>query len=104
MNVHLPEYFLADLAATGDAKATPTKLFATQVPAFWNGSQLETLLTSKGVEINAQSTTATTSVLAELLLGFGPTLLIVGLLILVFRRAAKACSVGAIVAVSETFS
>ena len=68
--------------------ATPTTLFATQVPAFWNGSQLESLLISKGVEINAQSTSATTSLLAEILLGFGPTLLIVGIFVLIARRAA----------------
>ncbi len=29
--------------------ATPTKLFATQVPTFWNGSQLSALLEEKGV-------------------------------------------------------
>ena len=72
----------------GSKTATPTTLFATQVPAFWNGSQLEALLTSKNVAINAQSTTATTSVLAEILLGFGPTLLIVGIFVLIARRAA----------------
>ena len=69
-------------------KPTTTKLFATQVPTFWNGSQLSALLQEKGVEINAKSTTSSTSLLAELLLGFGPTLLIVGLFILLARRAA----------------
>jgi cell division protease FtsH len=72
-----------------DKKATPTKLFATQVPSFWNGSQLSALLQRKGVQIKAESTTASESLLEELLLGFGPTLLIVGLFILIFRRAAK---------------
>ena len=72
----------------GSKTATPTTLFATQVPAFWNGSQLATLLISKDVEINAQSTSATTSLLAEVLLGFGPTLLIVGIFVLIARRAA----------------
>ncbi len=71
-------------------KATPTKLFATQVPAFWNGSQLSALLQEKGVRINAESTTTSTSLGVELLLGFGPTLLIVGLFILIFKRAAAA--------------
>ncbi len=32
-----------------DKKATPTKLFATQVPAFWNGAELSALLQEKGV-------------------------------------------------------
>ncbi len=73
-----------------DKKATPTKLFATQVPSFWNGSQLSALLQEKGVEINAESTSTSESLLAEILLGFGPTLLIVGLFVLIARRAAKA--------------
>ncbi len=73
----------------GDKKATSTKLFATQVPSFWNGSQLSALLQEEGVRINAESTTTSQSLLEELLLGFGPTLLIVGLFILIFRRAAK---------------
>jgi cell division protease FtsH len=68
--------------------ATPTTLFATQVPTFWNGSQLSALLQERGVEINAKSTSTSQSLLAELLLGFGPTLLIVGLFILLARRAA----------------
>jgi cell division protease FtsH len=76
--------------------ATPTTLFATQVPAFWNGSQLEALLVSKNVTINAQSTTATTSLLAEILLGFGPTLLIVFLFVMIARRAAAGGGMGAL--------
>jgi cell division protease FtsH len=42
------------------------------------------------VVINAKPTTQGTSLLAELLLGFGPTLLIVGLFVLLARRAAQA--------------
>ena len=70
--------------------AKPTKLFATQIPTFWNGSQLSALLQEKDVEINAKSTNPSQSLLSELLLGFGPTLLIVGLFVLLARRAAKA--------------
>src|SRR5271168_3230510 len=73
-----------------DTKATPTKLFATEVPSFWNDTELSALLKEKHVEINAKPTTTSQSVLAELLLGFGPTLLIVGLFVLIARRAAKA--------------
>jgi cell division protease FtsH len=73
----------------GDEKVTPTKEFATQVPSFWNGAQLSVLLQEKGVQIKAESTTTSESVLAEILLGFGPTLLIVGLFVLLARRAAK---------------
>ncbi len=74
----------------GDKKSTPSTLFATQVPSFWNGSELSALLQEKGVQVNAKSTEATTSLLSELLLGFGPTLLIVGLFVLLARRMAKA--------------
>ena len=79
-----------------NSNATPTTLFATQVPAFWNGGQLEALLTSKGVTINAESTTSSASLLAEILLGFGPTLLIVGLFVLLARRAAAGGGMGAL--------
>ena len=75
--------------ATGKKRGSPTKLFATQVPSFWNGSQLSALLQEKGVKINAESTNTSVSLLEELLLGFGPTLLIVGLFVLIYRRAAK---------------
>jgi cell division protease FtsH len=73
-----------------DKKVKPTKLFATEVPTFWNGSQLSALLQERGVRINAKSTSTSQSLLAELLIGFGPTLLIVGLFVLIARRAAKA--------------
>jgi len=79
-----------------DEKATPTTLFATEVPTFWNGSQLSALLQEKGVQINAKSTATSTSLLAELLLGFGPTLLIVGLFVLLAKRAARGGGMGAL--------
>jgi cell division protease FtsH len=73
-----------------DTKATPTTQFKTEIPSFWNGGELSTLLRSRGVQINAKPATSSPSLLAELLLGFGPTLLIVGLFVLLARRAAKA--------------
>ena len=73
-----------------NTKATPTTEFKTEIPSFWNGGELSALLRSKGVQINAKPTTTSQSLLAELLLGFGPTLLIVGLFVLLARRAAKA--------------
>jgi cell division protease FtsH len=73
-----------------DKKAKLTKQFATEVPTFWNDDQLAALLQEKGVQINAKPTTEGTSLLSELLLGFGPTLLIVGIFIFIARRAAKA--------------
>jgi cell division protease FtsH len=79
-----------------EQKASPTKLFKTQVPSFWNGSQLSALLQEKGVEINAKSPNPGQSFLVELLLGFGPTLLIVGLFVLLARRAAGGGAAGAL--------
>jgi cell division protease FtsH len=79
-----------------NAKATPTTLFKTEIPTFWNDAQLSALLREKGVEITAHSTTPKTSLLVELLLGFGPTLLIVGLFVLLERRAAGGGAMGAL--------
>ena len=73
-----------------DTKATSTTLFTTQVPAFWTNSQIASLLQSQGVQVNAQSTTTSESLLEEILLGFGPTILLVGLFILLMRRAQGA--------------
>ena len=71
----------------GDTKATPTTLFSTQVPAFWNNNALTALLQQHNVQVNAQNPNPGTSLLAEILLGFGPTLLLVGLFVLLARRA-----------------
>ncbi len=65
-----------------DAKAPETTLFSTQVPSFWNNTQLTAALEAHHVEVNAKSVTQTTSILAEILLGFGPTLLLIGLFVL----------------------
>jgi cell division protease FtsH len=73
-----------------DTKALPTTLFSTEVPTFWDSAALTTELRSAGVQINAQSTSKSTSLLAEILLGFGPTVLLVGLFVLLARRAQSA--------------
>ena len=79
-----------------DKNATPTTLFTTQVPTFWNHDELTALLKAQHVQVNAKSTTQTTSLLTSLLLGFGPTLLIVGLFVVFARRAAKGGGMGAL--------
>jgi cell division protease FtsH len=71
-----------------DSTATPTDLFSTQVPAFWNNASLTALLQSEKVQVNATNPNPGTSLVAELLLGFGPTILLVGLFVLLARRAA----------------
>jgi cell division protease FtsH len=70
-----------------DANATPTTLFSTQVPAFWSSQSLTSLLQSNDVQVNAQNPNPGTSVLATILLGFGPTLLFIGLFWFLARRA-----------------
>jgi len=57
------------------------------VPQFWSNQELTALLRSEDVQVNAQSTTTSTSLLAEILLGFGPTLLLVGVFVLIARRS-----------------
>jgi cell division protease FtsH len=79
----------------GNQAATPTDLFSTEVPAFWDNTTLTELLQSKGVEVNASAPSSGTSLTAELLLGFGPTLLLVGLFLLLARRTRGAGGVAA---------
>jgi cell division protease FtsH len=73
-----------------DTKATPTTLFSTEVPSFWDSAALTTLLQAKGIQVNAKSTSTSTSLLEEILLGFGPTLLLVGLFVVFARRSMAA--------------
>jgi cell division protease FtsH len=71
----------------GDRKATPTTEFSTQVPTFWDNVALTSLLRAKGVQVNAKNPNPGTSVIGQLLLGFGPTLLFIGLFWFLARRA-----------------
>ncbi len=73
-----------------DEKATPSTLFATQVPSFWNTNALTTELKDQKVTVNAQNPNPGTSLLAELLLGFGPTLLLFAAIYFIARRAMAA--------------
>src|ERR1700722_18467751 len=68
--------------------ATPTTLFQTQVPTFWSSSQLTALLRGHNVQVNAQQPNPGSSLLSDILLGFGPTLLFVGLFYFLLRRSA----------------
>jgi cell division protease FtsH len=73
-----------------DTHATPTTLFSTQVPSFWDNASLTSLLQAEHVEVNAQNPNPGTSLLSDLLLGFGPTLLLIGLFWFLARRAQSA--------------
>jgi cell division protease FtsH len=69
--------------------APVTTQFSTEVPTFWNDNQLTALLQAHRVMINASSPTQGTSLVASLLFGFAPTLLLVGLFIVIGRRATR---------------
>ena len=69
-------------------KGKVTHLFRTERPAFAD-DQLIGLLSSKNVTINAKPVSSGGSLLSNLLLGFGPTLLLVGLFVLMMRGMAK---------------
>ncbi|TML65444.1 MAG: cell division protein FtsH, partial [Actinobacteria bacterium] len=70
-------------------KSKPTKLFKTEVPAFADTNALSRLLQSKGVVINAEPLDTGGPWWQNLLLGFGPTLLLIGLLVWISRRAGS---------------
>jgi cell division protease FtsH len=70
--------------------AQPTRSFATEIPSFADKTALYDLLQSKGVTIDAHPVQTGPSALTSILVGFGPTLLFIGLLFLLMRRAASA--------------
>ena len=67
----------------------PTTRFQTEVPAFANNDELSKQLQENGVVQNAEPLETGTPFLLNLLLGFGPTILFVGLLFWVMRRAGN---------------
>jgi cell division protease FtsH len=74
----------------------PRPEFQTVRPVFAQDDELLKLLLSKHVEVNARPIDQGRSFLATLLISFGPTLLIVGLLIYFLRRSAAAAGGGAL--------
>jgi cell division protease FtsH len=73
---------------TYDGERETTK-FKTEIPAFADENQLSHLLQQKGVVVNAQPLDTGVPWWENLLLGFGPTVLFVGLLVLLMRRAGN---------------
>jgi cell division protease FtsH len=78
----------------GSKTAKATTDFSTEVPTFWDPVSLTKQLQSKGVEVNAKNPNPGTSLLTSLLLGFGPTLLFIGLFVLLTRRASAGGGLG----------
>ena len=75
-------------------KAKPTTSFKTEIPAFANTDQLAKELQSHGVTINAQPLDTGPPWWESLLLGFGPTLLFLGLGIWLLRRLSAGGGAG----------
>jgi cell division protease FtsH len=75
-------------------KGDKGKDFETVQPAFSSDDQLLQLLIDQHVEVNAEPIDQPRSWLVSLLLGFGPTLLLIGLFVLIARRAAGAAGGG----------
>ncbi len=73
---------------------SPNTRFKTEIPTFVDNDSLNTLLDQKKVVINAKSTDQAAPFWEQLLFGFGPTLLIVGLFILIARRASASSALG----------
>jgi cell division protease FtsH len=67
-------------------KAKNVDLFKTEVPSFVDTTDLTKQLESSGVVVNAEPADSGRSFLATLFLGFGPTILLVGLFIWLMRR------------------
>jgi cell division protease FtsH len=71
------------------AKEKPTTLFRTEIPAFADNDALSKLLQEKDVVVNAEPLDRGAPWWQSLLVGFGPTLLFIGLLVLLMRRAGN---------------
>jgi cell division protease FtsH len=67
----------------------PTTLFATEVPAFADSDALSQLLEKHGVVVNAKPLAGGAPLWESLLIGVVPTILFVGLLYWLTRRASK---------------
>src|SRR5207249_1244307 len=68
-------------------RSKPTKAFATEIPAFADTNSLAQLLQNKDVVVNAESLQKKAPVWETIIVGFGPALLLIGVLVWVMRRA-----------------
>jgi cell division protease FtsH len=74
---------------TGYQGSKPTGNFKTEIPAFANTDELSSLLQKNKVVVNAEPLDTGPPFWESVLVGFGPTLLFLGLLFLLFRRAGR---------------
>jgi cell division protease FtsH len=74
----------------GDAEPVEVTTFETEVPAFIDPAELTRLLADQDVVINAEAPDDGRSLLGSLVLGFLPTILLVGFFVWMFRRQTRA--------------
>src|ERR687897_3380294 len=74
----------------GDAEPVAVTGFETEVPAFIDPAELTRLLAERNVVINAEAPDEGRSLWVSLVLGFLPTLLLVGFFVWMFRRQTRA--------------
>jgi cell division protease FtsH len=74
----------------GDAEPVAVTSFETEVPAFIDPAELTRLLAEQDVVINAEAPDEGRSLWVSLVLGFLPTILLVGFFIWLFRRQTRA--------------
>jgi cell division protease FtsH len=74
--------------------AKPVTTFTTLIPSFADGAALSHLLEEEKVVINAESVQQSASWWETILYGFGPTILLIGLLVLFMRRGRVLGSFG----------
>ena len=70
-----------------DKKAEPAKNFDTEIPTFADTQELSKRLSDHNVEISAEPINPGRGVLLNVILGFGPVILLVGLFVWLGRRA-----------------
>jgi cell division protease FtsH len=73
---------------TGSSSRSATR-FSTLIPTFADTATLSKLLEENNVVINAEPLQSTASWWERLLYGFGPTILLIGLLVLLIRRGGR---------------
>jgi cell division protease FtsH len=74
----------------GDAELVTVKSFETEVPAFIDPAELTRLLADQNVVVNAEPPDTGRSLWSTLLLGFLPTILLVGFFVWLYRRQTGA--------------
>ena len=81
-------------AAKPEGAATSSTRFVTEIPSFANTDQLSLLLQKRGVVINAKPIDNGGPLWKSLLFGFGPTIVLLLLLVWIFRRMSGSRTAG----------